>query len=135
MKLVVIKLIFNCTSYAIWEIFSFSLYFLTSFRAWNFLKVLAIWAKMFRNLTKILTCSTICLLNKKYFKFWFQRAQEWRAVFWVTFAVYSIGTLLFCLLVSGEKQEWANFCSAPVQQSTAHAKQNRKVEDCSADNL
>ena len=32
-RLAVMKLIFNCTSYAIWEIFSFILDFLFSFRA------------------------------------------------------------------------------------------------------
>ena len=43
-----------------------------------------------------------------FFSFFLQTAQEWRTVFWITFVVYSIGTCLFCLLMSGERQLWAS---------------------------
>ena len=32
--------------------------------------------------------------------------QEWRTVFWVTFIIYLVGMLLFCLLMSAEQQPW-----------------------------
>lgn len=32
---------------------------------------------------------------------------EWVTVFWITFFIYLIGTVLFCLLLSGEAQHWA----------------------------
>lgn len=32
---------------------------------------------------------------------------EWNTVFWITFAVYAIGSLLYCLMLSGEAQHWA----------------------------
>ena len=35
-----------------------------------------------------------------------QSAKEWQGVFWVTFAILLAGTVLFCLFMSGERQEW-----------------------------
>ena len=35
-----------------------------------------------------------------------QRAQEWQTVFWVTFLLYAVGTLAFCLLISADRQQW-----------------------------
>lgn len=32
---------------------------------------------------------------------------EWIFVFWITFAFYVVGTVLYCLLLSGEAQHWA----------------------------
>jgi len=32
---------------------------------------------------------------------------EWNTVFWITFVIYAVGTLLYCLLCSGEAQYWA----------------------------
>jgi len=37
-----------------------------------------------------------------------KEAEEWRTVFWVTFVIYVVGMLLFCLLMSAEQQPWAN---------------------------
>ncbi|XP_073241577.1 vesicular glutamate transporter 3-like [Porites lutea] len=35
-----------------------------------------------------------------------QSAKEWQGVFWITFAILLAGTVLFCLFMSGERQEW-----------------------------
>lgn len=32
---------------------------------------------------------------------------EWNTVFWITFIVYAVGTLLYCLLCSGDAQYWS----------------------------
>ena len=37
-----------------------------------------------------------------------KEAEEWRTVFWVTFVIYVVGMLLFCLLMSADQQPWAN---------------------------
>ena len=42
-----------------------------------------------------------------YLSFIFQKRSEWVTVFWITFGIYLIGTVLFCLLLSGEAQHWA----------------------------
>lgn len=31
---------------------------------------------------------------------------EWRTVFWVTFLIFVITTIIFCIWASGEIQEW-----------------------------
>ena len=36
----------------------------------------------------------------------FQTAEEWRTVFWITFLIYVMGTLVFNTLMSGDRQEW-----------------------------
>jgi len=36
-----------------------------------------------------------------------KKRSEWITVFWITFFIYLIGTILFCLLLSGEAQHWA----------------------------
>lgn len=33
-------------------------------------------------------------------------AEEWRTVFWITFLIYVMGTLVFNTLMSGDRQEW-----------------------------
>ncbi|XP_068711966.1 vesicular glutamate transporter 3-like [Montipora foliosa] len=33
-------------------------------------------------------------------------AKEWQEVFWIAFAILVVGTLAFCALTSGERQEW-----------------------------
>lgn len=35
-----------------------------------------------------------------------QSAKEWQEVFWITFAILFGGTVIFCMLMSGERQEW-----------------------------
>jgi len=32
---------------------------------------------------------------------------EWNTVFWITFVIYAVGSLLYCLMLSGEAQHWA----------------------------
>jgi hypothetical protein len=36
-----------------------------------------------------------------------QEAKEWRAVFWITLAVYIVGMVLFCAFMSADVQPWA----------------------------
>ena len=36
-----------------------------------------------------------------------QKREQWQMVFWITFFLYLAGTILFCILVSGEAQSWA----------------------------
>ena len=36
----------------------------------------------------------------------FQTVEEWRTVFWITFLIYVMGTLVFNTLMSGDRQEW-----------------------------
>ena len=38
----------------------------------------------------------------------FQTPEEWRTVFLITAGVYAMGALLYGLLASGEKQDWAD---------------------------
>ncbi|KAL9982328.1 hypothetical protein ACROYT_G004357 [Oculina patagonica] len=35
-----------------------------------------------------------------------ETAEEWQTVFWLTFAILVGGTVIFCALLSGERQEW-----------------------------
>lgn len=39
--------------------------------------------------------------------FLFQLRSEWNTVFWITFGIYAVGSLLYCLMLSGEAQHWA----------------------------
>jgi len=36
-----------------------------------------------------------------------KKREQWQMVFWITFFLYLAGTILFCILVSGEAQPWA----------------------------
>lgn len=36
-----------------------------------------------------------------------KRREQWQLVFWITFFMYLLGTIMFCVLVSGEPQSWA----------------------------
>lgn len=45
--------------------------------------------------------------NDSFIFIFLQRRSEWITVFWITFAFYAVGTVLFCLLLSGEAQHWA----------------------------
>ena len=38
--------------------------------------------------------------------YFFQCAKDWQEVFWISFAILVAGTLLFCALTTGERQEW-----------------------------
>ena len=36
----------------------------------------------------------------------FQTVAEWRTVFWITFVIYVIGTIVFNTLMTADRQEW-----------------------------
>ncbi|KAK2572965.1 Vesicular glutamate transporter 2 [Acropora cervicornis] len=45
-----------------------------------------------------------------------KKVEEWRTVFWVTFVIYFVGTLLFCTLMSADLQPWATGEAKPKQE-------------------
>ena len=47
--------------------------------------------------------------------FFFQSAKEWQEVFWISFVILLAGTLLFCALTSGERQEWDKTETKPTE--------------------
>jgi len=46
-----------------------------------------------------------------------QTAQEWQVVFWITFVILVAGTLIFCTLMSGERQEWDKTETKPTDDT------------------
>lgn len=51
--------------------------------------------------------STVYFIYLHFIFFFPQLRSEWILVFWITFIVYVIGTVLYCLMLSGEPQHWA----------------------------
>ena len=47
--------------------------------------------------------------------FSFQRAKDWQEVFWISFVILVAGTLLFCALSTGERQEWDKTETKPTE--------------------
>ncbi|PFX21595.1 Vesicular glutamate transporter 2.1 [Stylophora pistillata] len=45
-------------------------------------------------------------------------AEEWQRVFWLTFVILLGGTFLFCLLMSGERQDWDQTVNKPTDGDT-----------------
>lgn len=50
------------------------------------------------------------------FTFSLQKVEEWRTVFWVTFVIYFVGMLLFCMLMSADLQPWATGDASSKQE-------------------
>ena len=46
-----------------------------------------------------------------------QSAEEWQVVFWITFAILVAGTVIFWVLMSGERQEWDKTESKPAAET------------------
>ena len=46
-----------------------------------------------------------------------QTAEEWQGVFWLTFAILVGGTVIFCVLLSGERQEWDKATTEPTDDA------------------
>jgi len=44
-----------------------------------------------------------------------QRAKDWQEVFWISFVILVAGTLLFCALSTGERQEWDKTETKPTE--------------------
>jgi len=57
----------------------------------------------------------------------FQKASEWKTVFWITFIIYVVAVALYTVMASGEKQWWAE--GYPKDES----EQNSIVEDSQED--
>ena len=47
--------------------------------------------------------------------YFFQCAKDWQEVFWISFAILVAGTLLFCALTTGERQEWDKTETKPTE--------------------
>ena len=56
-------------------------------------------------------------LNNCWLFFFSQTAEEWQGVFWLTFAILVGGTVIFSVLLSGERQEWDKAATKPTEDA------------------
>lgn len=58
---------------------------------------------------------------------YFQKQEEWKIVFWITFIVYVVTVVLYCIMCSGTKQSWAG--GQPVRVELPGEEEEKEKED------